>query len=251
MRQFSLDFQCRKDPELNKQKKFPQSSRIAVDVNGSFKPYYLRRLFEDFDSLIWSSPKRQRIVTNLIGIYGGVPMRLTSKGRYAVRAMLDLTAHSNGNPVRLQEISTRQNISLHYLEQLFRKLRNGQAVKSVRGPGGGYVLARPMDEISIKDVLDCVGENINPAKDIIGSEAETSSTVEFELSKAYFENLGIIMMEYMQTTSLGDLIRKAKEVSKSPEQKAAEQINETVQATSDAYNTMTSNIRAPIGEINQ
>jgi len=60
-------------------------------------------------------------------------MRLTSKGRYAVRAMLDLTAHSNGNPVRLQEISTRQNISLHHLEQLFRKLRNGQAVKSVRG----------------------------------------------------------------------------------------------------------------------
>ena len=56
-------------------------------------------------------------------------MRLTSKGRYAVRAMLDLTIHSNGNPVRLLEISNRQNISLHYLEQLFRKLRNGQAVK--------------------------------------------------------------------------------------------------------------------------
>ena len=101
-------------------------------------------------------------------------MRLTSKGRYAVRAMLDLTTHSNGNPVRLQEISTRQNISLHYLEQLFRKLRNGQAVKSVRGPGGGYVLARNMDQITIKDVLDCVGENINPARDIVGSEAEAA-----------------------------------------------------------------------------
>ena len=69
-------------------------------------------------------------------------MRLTSKGRYAVRAMLDLTANSKGNPVRLQEISTRQNISLHYLEQLFRKLRKGQVVKSVRGPGGGYFLQR-------------------------------------------------------------------------------------------------------------
>ena len=116
-------------------------------------------------------------------------MRLTSKGRYAVRAMLDLTTHSNGNPVRLQEISERQNISLHYLEQLFRKLRNGQAVKSVRGPGGGYVLARAMDEISIKDVLDCVGENINPAKDILGTEAEVANTVEFHLSKNYFQNL--------------------------------------------------------------
>lgn len=139
-------------------------------------------------------------------------MRLTSKGRYAVRAMLDLTTHSKGNPVRLQEISTRQNISLHYLEQLFRKLRNGQAVKSVRGPGGGYVLARNMDEISIKNVLDCVGENINPAKDILGSEAETSSTVEFHLSKNYFQNLGIIMQEYLETTSLGDLARKSSEI---------------------------------------
>src|SRR3989344_2899619 len=134
-------------------------------------------------------------------------MRLTSKGRYAVRAMLDLTFHSNGNPVRLQEISTRQSISLHYLEQLFRKLRTGKVVKSVRGPGGGYVLARSMDEISIKDVLDCVGENINPARDILGVpssgiELKTNAdgsidnavvdTTEFRLTKSYFENLGIL-----------------------------------------------------------
>ena len=138
-------------------------------------------------------------------------MRLTSKGRYAVRAMLDLTVNSNGNPVRLQEISNRQNISLHYLEQLFRKLRNGRTVKSVRGPGGGYVLARPMDEIAIKDILDCVGENINPAKDILGSEAESADTAEFHLSKNYFQNLGIIMRDYLSTTSLGDLIRKSKD----------------------------------------
>lgn len=138
-------------------------------------------------------------------------MRLTSKGRYAVRAMLDLTAHTNGNPVRLQEISTRQGISLHYLEQLFRKLRNGRVVKSVRGPGGGYVLARSMDEISIKDILDCVGENINPARDIVGSD-DGPTTVEFNLSKTYFENLGVIMQEYLETTSLGDLIRKSKDV---------------------------------------
>jgi len=139
-------------------------------------------------------------------------MRLTSKGRYAVRAMLDLTAQSNGNPVRLQEISARQNISLHYLEQLFRRLRNGQVVKSVRGPGGGYVLARSMDEISIKSILECVGENINPAKDIIGTEAESANTAEYHLSKDYFLNLGIIMKEYLETTTLGDLIRKIQDV---------------------------------------
>ena len=184
-------------------------------------------------------------------------MRLTSKGRYAVRAMLDLTQHSNGNPVRLQEISTRQNISLHYLEQLFRKLRNGQAVKSVRGPGGGYVLARPMDEITVKDVLDCVGENINPAKDIVGTEAESSNTVEYHLSKNYFQNLGIIMREYLQTTTLGDLIRKSKELDIAPGETAAaaargETPADTVSTTSaSTEGAFGSAIRNPMGEINQ
>jgi Rrf2 family iron-sulfur cluster assembly transcriptional regulator len=69
-----------------------------------------------------------------------------------------------------------------------------------------------MDEISIKNVLDCVGENINPAKDILGTEAESSNTVEFHLSKGYFQNLGIIMQEYLETTSLGDLSRKAQDI---------------------------------------
>lgn len=137
-------------------------------------------------------------------------MRLTSKGRYAVRAILDLTFNSNGRPVRLQEISERQRISLHYLEQLFRRLRKGTVVKSVRGPGGGYVLARSMDEISVKDVLVSVGENINPARDLIGSGDFKSDTVEFVLTKTYFENLGLIMQEYLTTTSVGDLIRKAR-----------------------------------------
>lgn len=172
-------------------------------------------------------------------------MRLTSKGRYAVRAMLDLTTHSNGNPVRLQEISTRQNISLHYLEQLFRKLRNGQAVKSVRGPGGGYVLARNMDQITIKDVLDCVGENINPARDIVGTEAEAANSLEFHLSKNYFMNLGIIMKEYLATTSLGDLVRKSKEVEAEVNQSAANA------ESNSASGILTSSIRNPIGEINQ
>lgn len=137
-------------------------------------------------------------------------MRLTSKGRYAVRAILDLTFNSNGRPVRLQEISERQKISLHYLEQLFRRLRKGSVVKSVRGPGGGYVLARSMDDISIRDVLTSVGENINPARDLIGTGDIKSDTVEFVLTKTYFENLGVLMHDYLTTTSVGDLIRKAR-----------------------------------------
>ena len=164
-------------------------------------------------------------------------MRLTSKGRYAVRAMLDLTTHSNGSPVRLQEISNRQNISLHYLEQLFRKLRNGQAVKSVRGPGGGYVLARPMDQITIKHVLDCVGENINPAKDIVGSEAENANTVEYHLSKNYFQNLGTIMREYLVTTTLGDLMRKSSDIEITPRSEESALANETINHTQQTSST--------------
>src|SRR5207245_3559202 len=96
------------------------------------------------------------------------------------------------------------------LEQLFRRLRKGSVVKSVRGPGGGYVLSRSMDDISVKDVLVSVGENINPARDLIGSGDIKSDTVEFVLTKSYFENLGLIMQEYLTTTSVGDLIRKAR-----------------------------------------
>lgn len=193
-------------------------------------------------------------------------MRLTSKGRYAVRAMLDLTFHSSGNPVRLQEISSRQAISLHYLEQLFRKLRTGRVVKSVRGPGGGYVLARSMDEISVKDILECVGENINPAKDISGLpssgvevkaiEGETTKidTVEFKLTRGFFENLGVLMQEYLTTTTLGDLSRKAREINATAEQavNAIENINIAAESnTAVASNEISSVIRPSLGEINQ
>jgi Rrf2 family iron-sulfur cluster assembly transcriptional regulator len=212
-------------------------------------------------------------------------MRLTSKGRYAVRAMLDLTFNSNGNTVRLQEISNRQAISLHYLEQLFRKLRTGRVVKSVRGPGGGYVLARSMDEISVKDILDCVGENINPAKDIIGVPSsgvdakaagldETAvadgshviDTPEFRLTRGYFENLGTIMTEYLTTTTLGDLFRKAKAENPAYWEKQNTQSNFAQNNSTSAFgaaaapaapaannevNTQESIIRPNIGEINQ
>lgn len=138
---------------------------------------------------------------------GGKNMRLTSKGRYAVRAVIDLAIHSKpGEPQRLQEISDRQDISLHYLEQLFRRLRKGNVVKSVRGPGGGYVLATGANQITIKDILGSVGENINPAKDIIGKEEPLVNTREFHLTKKYFLNLAKIMDDYLTNTTLADLM---------------------------------------------
>lgn len=88
-------------------------------------------------------------------------MRLTTKGRYAVTAMLDLALHGQNNPVNLANISKRQNISLSYLEQLFAKLRRGELVKSVRGPGGGYRLSREGEHICVAEIVDAVNETID------------------------------------------------------------------------------------------
>ena len=87
-------------------------------------------------------------------------MKLTSKGRYAVTAILDIAIHANDGPVSLSDISERQNISLSYLEQLFAKLRRNHLVKSVRGPGGGYKLGYAPDEISIGMIIAAVNEKV-------------------------------------------------------------------------------------------
>ncbi|GAB2191132.1 Fe-S cluster assembly transcriptional regulator IscR [Sessilibacter sp. MAH1] len=88
-------------------------------------------------------------------------MRLTTKGRYAVTAMLDLALHSSEGPISLAGISKRQEISLSYLEQLFSKLRKQDLVTSVRGPGGGYRLSRHPEQIFIAEIVDAVNESID------------------------------------------------------------------------------------------
>lgn len=88
-------------------------------------------------------------------------MRLTTKGRFAVTAMVDLALHNGDGPVTLAEISERQKISLSYLEQLFGKLRRKQIVDSVRGPGGGYLLGRDMRELSVAEIILAVDEPID------------------------------------------------------------------------------------------
>ena len=88
-------------------------------------------------------------------------MQLTTKGRYAVTAMLDLASNDSSRPVTLDMISQRQNISLSYLEQLFAKLRKASLVKSIRGPGGGYLLnVNPVD-ITLTEIIEAVDENID------------------------------------------------------------------------------------------
>jgi Rrf2 family iron-sulfur cluster assembly transcriptional regulator len=101
-------------------------------------------------------------------------MRLTTKGRYAVTAVLDLALHQNGGPVSLAAISERQGISLSYLEQLFAKLRRNDVVSSTRGPGGGYKLTNNVDEVSVSDIILAVDETCKVV-DCDDAEAEGCS----------------------------------------------------------------------------
>lgn len=91
-------------------------------------------------------------------------MRLTTKGRFAVMAMVDLAINSGHGPVTLASISERQKISLSYLEQLFGKLRKHDVVASVRGPGGGYCLSRPANKISMSDIIVAVDESLDASQ---------------------------------------------------------------------------------------
>ena len=88
-------------------------------------------------------------------------MKLTTKSRYAVTAMLDIAYHNKGNPISLPEIADRQNISLSYLEQLFSRLKKSGLVESIKGPGGGYMLSKGADDIVISEVIQAVDEAVS------------------------------------------------------------------------------------------
>jgi Rrf2 family iron-sulfur cluster assembly transcriptional regulator len=132
-------------------------------------------------------------------------MKLTSKGRYAVTAMLDLALHSKHGPVPLADISERQDISLSYLEQLFSKLRRSKLVDSVRGPGGGYVLNREPQLLSVGEIIGAVNENIDATKcngkaDCLGGERCLTHTL--------WENLSDRISDFLNQISLHELMQK-------------------------------------------
>ncbi len=121
-------------------------------------------------------------------------MRLSTKGRYAVTAMMDLAIHDYEGPVTLADISNCQGISLSYLEQLFAKLRKSGLVEGVRGPGGGYRLGKPAGQISIADIIAAVDENIDATRckgseDCHGGEKCLTHQLWTDLSKSLYEFL--------------------------------------------------------------
>ena len=91
-------------------------------------------------------------------------MRLTTRGRYAVTAVLDLALHGDDGPVTLADVAERQGISQAYLEQLFRRLRRSGLVIGARGPGGGYRIARTLEDISVSDIISAVGEGVDATR---------------------------------------------------------------------------------------
>lgn len=132
-------------------------------------------------------------------------MRLSTKGRYAVMAMVDLACRSNGKPVALADIAERQEISLSYLEQLFAKLRKGGLVKSVRGPGGGYLLAREAEVTRISDIILAVDEPIRATRCQSGSPEGCRSNKSRCLTHDLWEELGHQIHLYLSAVSLADV----------------------------------------------
>jgi Rrf2 family iron-sulfur cluster assembly transcriptional regulator len=133
-------------------------------------------------------------------------MRLSTKGRYAVMAMVDLAKHSQGDPIALAEIAERQEISLSYLEQLFAKLRVGGLVKSVRGPGGGYLLGHPADETRISDVILAVDEPIRATSCTPGAPMGCRGSKARCLTHDLWEELGNQIHLYLSSVTLADVV---------------------------------------------
>lgn len=133
-------------------------------------------------------------------------MRLTTKGRYAVTAMLDLALHAQCGPVSLADISERQGISLSYLEQLFAKLRRGNLVSSVRGPGGGYQLSREMTSIQVVQVIDAVNESVDATRCQGLGDCHSGDTC---LTHHLWCDLSRQIHDFLSGISLADLVSRA------------------------------------------
>jgi Rrf2 family iron-sulfur cluster assembly transcriptional regulator len=128
-------------------------------------------------------------------------MRLSTRGRFAINAMIDLALRDNGAPVPLSELALRHHISLSYLEQVFAKLRQHGLVESTRGPGGGYTLGFRADSISVADIVAAIEEAPQERSAILGEEAQSAQ----DLTQDLWNDLHTTLMAHMKTISLRSL----------------------------------------------
>ena len=134
-------------------------------------------------------------------------MRLTSKGRYAVMALVDLARFDGINPVSLRDISLRQGISLDYLEQIFSKLRKKEIVQSVRGTQGGYILNRKAKEIKLTNIFDAVDEKVKPVQCKKESKKSCNGRSTKCLTHNLWDELETHINDFFEKKSLEDLIQ--------------------------------------------
>ena len=135
-------------------------------------------------------------------------MRLTTKGRFAVTAMMDLALRGADGPVALAGVSERQQISLSYLEQLFGKLRRFNLVDSVRGPGGGYCIARPLDKLTVADIIRAVDEPLDATQ--CGGR-ENCQDEHRCMTHELWSTLNAKMYDYLSSVTLADLVERQHE----------------------------------------
>lgn len=132
-------------------------------------------------------------------------MKLTTKGRYAVTAMLDLALHGDHGPVSLADISARQEISLSYLEQLFSRLRRHRLVDSIRGPGGGYRLSRDAGSVFVAEVVDAVNESLDTTRCANKGDCQNGEKC---LTHHLWSDLSDQIHQFLSEISLADLMKK-------------------------------------------
>ncbi len=133
-------------------------------------------------------------------------MKLSTKGRYAMIALTDLANHGGDRLVSLSEIAERQDISLAYLEQLFVKLRRAEIVESMRGPGGGYRLGRPLERIRVSEILSSVDESMDALSRGAGASGGSRGTPEQDLADKLWEQLSANVYVLLHQTRLGDVV---------------------------------------------
>jgi Rrf2 family cysteine metabolism transcriptional repressor len=140
-------------------------------------------------------------------------MKLSTKGRYALRAMVDLATHYEQGPVPRKDIAARQNISPHYMEQLFAKLRDAGLIDAVRGPGGGYLLAKAPREITAGEVVRAVEDILAPVPCLdpdYGQQCERAPTCP---TRRIWKELGQRASEYLDSITVADLCQDARELA--------------------------------------
>ncbi|MBU2890752.1 MULTISPECIES: Rrf2 family transcriptional regulator [Celeribacter] len=134
-------------------------------------------------------------------------MKLSTKGRYAMVALADLALQKEGSLLSLADIAKRQDISLPYLEQLFVKLRRAELVSSVRGPGGGYKLAKPASEIRVSDIMEAVDETVSAMHTGAGASGGISGSRAQSMTNRLWEGLSAHVYVFLHQTRLSDVVK--------------------------------------------